>query len=72
MISNFTLMFDTIVFDFLMILGGFWDALGSLWPPFWDAFLELFLRFAPRTPWGAILERFGINLGAFGVSLGSH
>ena len=46
------------------MLAPFWEPLGALWPPFSDAFWELFSTFALRHPLGSIVERFGCDLGS--------
>ena len=53
------------------MLAPFWEALGAPWPPFSDAFLELFSTFALRPPLGSILEPFGCDLGSILDHFGS-
>ena len=48
----------------LVDVGSFWEPLGALWPPFSDAFWDLFSTFALRPPLRSILERFGCDLGS--------
>ena len=46
------------------MLAPFGEPLGALWPPFSDAFWDLFSTFALRPPLRSILERFGCDLGS--------